>query len=157
MATQNLTGAPAASIAMSPADIAAHQAATYVRPAAVLLPMPERLVENFDNYGSYWGVDTITATEAMITEARADGQHVAEWNVTDRAGHSIRVVRVPDPDFLDTIAVIPAWNDERAVVRTQICRDEIDRLSAMDARTMTPADFDQLAQAQAELSQLSER
>ena len=46
---------------------------------------------------------------------------------------------------------------DRAAVRSRICRDEIDRLSAMDARTMTPADFDQLAQAQAELAQLSER
>ncbi|WP_030917376.1 hypothetical protein [Streptomyces sp. NRRL B-24720] len=46
---------------------------------------------------------------------------------------------------------------DRVSVRTRICRDEIARLSAMDARTMTPADFDQLAQAQAELAQLSER
>ncbi|MET8404467.1 hypothetical protein [Streptomyces sp900116325] len=46
---------------------------------------------------------------------------------------------------------------DRASVRTRICRDEIARLSAMDARTMTPADFDQLAQAQAELAELSER
>ncbi|MGW3594981.1 hypothetical protein [Streptomyces sp. NPDC005167] len=46
---------------------------------------------------------------------------------------------------------------DRAAVRTGICRDEIARLSAMEARTMTPADFDQLAQAQAELAQLSER
>ncbi|MER7806142.1 hypothetical protein [Streptomyces sp900116325] len=47
--------------------------------------------------------------------------------------------------------------DDRASVRTGICRDEIARLSAKDARTMTPADFDRLAQAQAELAQLSER
>ena len=46
---------------------------------------------------------------------------------------------------------------DRASVRAGICRHEIARLSAMDARTMTPADFDQLAQAQAELAQLSER
>ncbi|MGY4930341.1 hypothetical protein ACWD7T_04325 [Streptomyces sp. 900116325] len=46
---------------------------------------------------------------------------------------------------------------DRTSIRTRICRDEIARLSAMDARTMTPADFDQLAQAQAELAQLSER
>lgn len=46
---------------------------------------------------------------------------------------------------------------DRALVRTRIRRDEIARLAAMDARTMTPADFDQLAQAQAELAQLSER
>jgi hypothetical protein len=55
--------------------------------------------------------------------------------------------------------VRPARNAtiDRASVRSRICRDEIARLSAMDARIMTPADFDQLAQAQAELSQLSER
>jgi multidrug resistance efflux pump len=46
---------------------------------------------------------------------------------------------------------------DRIAVRTRICRDEIARLCAIDARTMTPADFDQLAQAQAELAQLSER
>jgi hypothetical protein len=46
---------------------------------------------------------------------------------------------------------------DRTSIRTRICRDTIARLSAMDARTMAPADFDHLAQAQAELAQLSER
>lgn len=44
---------------------------------------------------------------------------------------------------------------ERAAVRSRICRDEIDRLSAMNARAMTPADFDLLLQAQTELAEMT--
>lgn len=73
----------------------------------VPLPMPERLAVHFDNYGSRWGVDTVTATTTDIAAARTAGVHVDEWDVTDRAGHPIRIVRIPDPDFLDTISVIP--------------------------------------------------
>ncbi|WP_392750593.1 hypothetical protein [Streptomyces sp. LN590] len=77
-----LTGAPAAPITMSPADIAAHQAGSYVRPAR---------------------------------------------NVSA----------------------------DRAAVRSRICRDTIAQLSAMDARAMTPADFDRLAQAKDELAEIT--
>lgn len=71
------------------------------------LPMPERLVVNFDNYGTCWGIDTVSATNKAIDEARADGDHIDEWNVTDRDGHPTRIVRIADPSFLDTICVIP--------------------------------------------------
>lgn len=77
-----LTGAPAAPITMSPADIAAHQAASYIRPAR---------------------------------NASTD----------------------------------------RAAVRSRICRDTIAQLSAMDAREMTPADFDRLTQAKTELAEIT--
>lgn len=90
---------------LSPADAAAHRAASHLRP--VLLPMPERLVVNYDNYGSYWGVDTVTATMVLIGNARKRGERIDEWTTTDRAGHPIRVVRIADPDWLDTISVIP--------------------------------------------------
>ncbi|MFF8793360.1 hypothetical protein [Streptomyces globisporus] len=85
---------------------AAHTAIT-----PTLLPMPERLVAAFDNHGSFWGVNPITATLATIAEAYADGKPVNEWNATDRAGHPIRVVRIPDPTFLDDILVIPTDSD----------------------------------------------
>ncbi|MFD8404643.1 hypothetical protein ACFV1G_08165 [Streptomyces anulatus] len=85
---------------------AAHTAIT---PAP--LPMPERLVLAFDNHGSFWGANPITAIHAQIAEAYADGKPVDEWNVTDRAGHPIRIVRIPDPTFLDDILVIPTDSD----------------------------------------------
>lgn len=75
------------------------------------LPMPERLAVNYDNHGSYWGVEPVTTATAMVTEARIAGERVDEWNVTDRAGYPIRVVRIADPTFLDTITVIPADSD----------------------------------------------
>ncbi|SFT31843.1 hypothetical protein [Streptomyces sp. ok210] len=79
-----LTGAPVAPITMSPADVAAHQAASYIRPAR---------------------------------NASTD----------------------------------------RAAVRSRICRDTIAQLSAMDGRKMTPGDFDRLAQAKAELAEITEK
>jgi hypothetical protein len=53
--------------------------------------------------------------------------------------------------------VRPARNTgtDRAAVRFRICRDTIAELSAKDARAMTPADFDRLAQAQAELAEIT--
>lgn len=74
----------------------------------VHIPMPERLVVNFDNHGTCWGVDTVSATNTAIDEARANGEPVDEWTVTDRDGHATRIVRIADPTFLDTICVIPA-------------------------------------------------
>ncbi|MEV8398829.1 hypothetical protein [Streptomyces niveus] len=65
-------------------------------------------VLNFDNYGSYWGADTIAETESLIAGAVADGQTVNEWNVTDRDGRPPRITRICDPTFRDTISVIPA-------------------------------------------------
>ena len=72
------------------------------------LPMPERLVINFDNHGTCWGTDTISATDTLISNARTLGEHIDEWTATDRDGHPIRIVRIADPAFLDTICVIPA-------------------------------------------------
>lgn len=65
-------------------------------------------VLNFDNYGSYWGAATVAATEALIAQAQADGDPIDEWRVTDPAGQPLRIVRLADPEFLDTICVIPA-------------------------------------------------
>lgn len=65
-------------------------------------------VLNFDNHGTYWGCDTVANTEALIARERAAGTVINEWNVTDRDGQPMRIVRCADPDFLDTICVIPA-------------------------------------------------
>lgn len=62
-------------------------------------------VVNFDNYGSFWGVDSIEHTESLIAKDRANGAAIDEWNVTDRDGNPLRIVRTADPDFLDTISV----------------------------------------------------
>jgi hypothetical protein len=53
--------------------------------------------------------------------------------------------------------VRPARNasTDRVAVRSRICRDAIAQLSAMDAREMTPGDFDRLAQAKAELAEIT--
>jgi hypothetical protein len=65
-------------------------------------------VVNFDNYGSFWGYDTVTKAEADITEARTNGADINEWHVTGRDGQPLRIVRIADPTFLDTICAIPA-------------------------------------------------
>lgn len=64
-------------------------------------------VLNFDSYGSYWGTDTVAKALGDIAIARADGRHIDEWTVTGRAGEPLRIVRVADGEFLDTISVIP--------------------------------------------------
>ncbi|MFE6126655.1 hypothetical protein ACFQ6Q_00060 [Streptomyces sp. NPDC056437] len=65
------------------------------------------IVANYDNYGSLWGFDTVAAAEASIAEARADGVAIDEWETTDRDGRLLRIVRMADLAFLDTICVIP--------------------------------------------------
>lgn len=68
----------------------------------------QSVVLNFDNYGSYWGTSTIQETEQSLTESRSTGASIQEWQVTDRQGRPMRVVRIADPDFLDTISVFSA-------------------------------------------------
>jgi len=60
-------------------------------------------VVNFDNYGSVWGYATHDETEASLDEARTRGAQIDEWNVTDRDGQPLRIVRIADPTFLDDI------------------------------------------------------
>lgn len=64
-------------------------------------------VTSFDNYGSHWstltGAAAILDAEQAIATAAADGQCIDEWHVTDPTGRPMRVVRIADPDFLDTI------------------------------------------------------
>ena len=83
-----------------------------VRDLNTPLPEPEPEPEptpvlNYDNHGSYWGAETIANTEALIARERAAGTAIDEWNVTDPDGQLLRIVRCADPDFLDTICVIP--------------------------------------------------
>jgi hypothetical protein len=65
-------------------------------------------VVNFDNYGSFWGYDTVEDAEIGIEQAQITGQDIAEWYATDRNGLLTRIVRIADPEFLDTISVFPA-------------------------------------------------
>lgn len=65
-------------------------------------------VVNFDNHGSFWGIDSIEHTESLIDNERANGAVIDEWHVTARGGLPIRIVRITDPEFLDTISVFPA-------------------------------------------------
>lgn len=69
---------------------------------------PAALVLNFDNYGSFGGTSTIAAVEADIEHAQLFGLRIDEWHVADRNGQPLRIIRIADPDFLDTISVIPA-------------------------------------------------
>lgn len=79
-------------------------------------PTPEPVVEpavvaNYDHYGTLWGYDTITKAENDITQARAKGHAIDEWQVADRDGQPLRIVRTTDPTstFLGgiDISVIP--------------------------------------------------
>ncbi|MFJ3141431.1 hypothetical protein ACIPJM_03065 [Streptomyces halstedii] len=63
---------------------------------------------NFDNHGSVWGTEPATQALLCIVEARLEGAPVDEWNVTDRDGSPLRIVRIADSGFLDTIVAIPA-------------------------------------------------
>ncbi|MEU8756229.1 hypothetical protein AB0C88_37655 [Streptomyces chartreusis] len=78
----------------------------------VIEPEPEpAVVANYDHYGSLWGHDTITKTEADIAETLAQGGTVDEWNVTGLDGQPLRIVRTTavDTRFLGgiDICVIP--------------------------------------------------
>ncbi|MGW5123282.1 hypothetical protein ACWEQ7_04305 [Streptomyces sp. NPDC004069] len=89
---------------------AARQLTTAVpEPEPTPAPEPEPTpVLNFDNYGGYWGAETIEDAEVGIAREYAAGTAIDEWHVTDRDGQPLRIVRCADPDFLDTICVIPA-------------------------------------------------
>lgn len=65
-------------------------------------------VVNFDSYGSVWGTSTVTDAEELVEQAQADGDHIDEWHVAAHGGLPIRIVRIADPEFLDTICVFPA-------------------------------------------------
>jgi hypothetical protein len=59
----------------------------------------------FDNYGSRWGTNTPENAETLIADERNAGAAIEEWETTDPDGQPLRVVRIPDPTFLDTIFV----------------------------------------------------
>ncbi|MEU7399987.1 hypothetical protein [Streptomyces sp. NPDC044948] len=70
-------------------------------------PSPaQRLVAiAYDNHGSRWGTNTPANAESDIADERAAGTPIDEWETTDRDGHPLRVVRIPDASWLDTIFV----------------------------------------------------
>ena len=69
-------------------------------------------VVNFDNYGSTWGTSTVAEAEEMVEQAQANGDHINEWYATDRDGLRLRVVRITDAPFPDTICVFPDECDD---------------------------------------------
>ncbi|MFE6408173.1 hypothetical protein ACFVOR_14705 [Streptomyces sp. NPDC057837] len=69
------------------------------------IDLPAGHAVNFDNHGTVWGTDTPDETQALIARERAAGTAIDEWNVTDRDGQPLRIVRLADPTFLDTICV----------------------------------------------------
>lgn len=74
------------------------------------LALADQTVANFDTRGSLWGFDTVEQAEADIARERANGTTIDEWNVVDLDGNPLRIVRMADPTFLDTIAVFSTWN-----------------------------------------------
>jgi hypothetical protein len=68
-----------------------------------------------DSYGTIWGTDTADVTEALITEERAAGTAIDEWETTDRDGQPMRIVRLADPSFLDTVCVFTSGGSNTAV------------------------------------------
>jgi hypothetical protein len=73
------------------------------------LALAETTVANFDNHGSLWGYDTVEDAEKLIVGERAIGTDIDEWETVDRAGQPLRIVRIADPTFLDTICVFSSW------------------------------------------------
>lgn len=74
------------------------------------LALADQTVANFDNHGSLWGFDTVEDTERLIDWERVTGADIDEWETVDRDGQPLRVVRIADPTFLDTIAVFSTWD-----------------------------------------------
>ncbi|MFI6279637.1 hypothetical protein [Streptomyces sp. NPDC050988] len=68
--------------------------------------LPAGHAVNYDNHGSVWGTDTPEATEALLVAERATGTAIEEWNIAALDGQPLRIVRLADPTFLDTICVI---------------------------------------------------
>ncbi|MBV7255079.1 hypothetical protein KQH21_31290 [Streptomyces sp. IpFD-1.1] len=56
-----------------------------------------------DSYGSIWSRSVVNQEEKAIAKVRAEGGLLDEWLVQDPAGLPLRVVRLRDPEFLDTI------------------------------------------------------
>ncbi|WP_329114507.1 hypothetical protein [Streptomyces sp. NBC_01353] len=77
------------------------------------LALAEQTVANFDNHGSLWGFSTTEETEELIASERALGTEIDEWETVDRDGQPLRVVRLADPTFLDTICVFSSWPQAR--------------------------------------------
>jgi hypothetical protein len=59
----------------------------------------------YDNHGTRWGTNTPENAETLIADERAAGTPIDEWETTDRDGQPLRVVRIPDASWLDTILV----------------------------------------------------
>jgi hypothetical protein len=68
-------------------------------------PSPTAVAIAYDNHGSRWGTNTPENADTLIAQERAAGTPIDEWNTVDRDGQPLRVVRIPDASWLDTIFV----------------------------------------------------
>ncbi len=68
-----------------------------------MLPTIWTKVVVLDSYGSIWSRSVVNQEEKAIAKVRAEGGLLDEWLVQDPAGLPLRVVRLRDPGFLDTI------------------------------------------------------
>ncbi|MEU9444637.1 hypothetical protein AB0D42_27900 [Streptomyces sp. NPDC048304] len=80
------------------------------------LALADQTVANFDNHGTVWGFDTVEDTERLIDWERVTGADIEEWETVDRDGQPLRVVRIADPEFLDTICVFSTWDTRSKAV-----------------------------------------
>ncbi|MEV6696261.1 hypothetical protein AB0M68_03735 [Streptomyces sp. NPDC051453] len=145
-----------------PAPVSAERTPTAPLPPAAVaalsrleLALADQIVANFDNYGSCWGFSTAEEAEKAIVKERAGGAAIDEWETVDRDGQPLRIVRVEDPTFLDTISVFSAWSHvrvpleiQRAATRFTIAAARYDELAARPASALTAAEFDGLKDAQ---------
>ncbi|MFJ3950348.1 hypothetical protein ACIPXV_09785 [Streptomyces libani] len=79
-------------------------------------------VVNFDDHGSVWGESSVTEAEDLVERAQTDGYRVDEWYTRDRDGLRHRIVRIADPEFLDTICVFPEECDDCGAPVTSLAR-----------------------------------
>lgn len=99
-------------------------------------------------------------TRDAITSASAPPPYMTPADVAAHAAAShVRRVPVPPPYLspkgeaaLDRLLTVVAT--DRTVTRRSIAQETVNRLSNMDARRMRGADFDALADAQAELARI---
>lgn len=134
-----------------------------------------RIMREIEVAPGWWGIarEIGETVSAQVANEYCDEQNAVTMDLNRAKRHRYTVDPIyPERDGGMTPSIAPASapqsaNDtaaheassfvrtNRAAVRTRICQDIIVELSAMDARSMSPADTDRLASAQAELDKLT--
>lgn len=78
------------------------------------LALADRVVANFDHWGTVWGFSTIAEADAENVESLAEGATVEEWETVDRDAQPLRVVRVDHPKWGTDIRVTSTWPTGKA-------------------------------------------